>query len=275
MTLWAKEKDIAVRAWHILLLWTLAFVVAAVVAAFWSRGAERLWQSKLLQTYLLALSSGIMVLIALIVPELRRVFGQVFARSKVSLGNGDLLLTWALLFAWSVGLQRLLFYYAANLVAPESLFSIDSLTGLPSQDWTWLLITLVVTVLIAPLGEEFVFRGLLMNLWIRERGVWAGVILSSIAFGLFHFQRAPFATGFGVIMAIVYLKTKSLWPCVLLHAAYNLTAVLVSRSGVLVKTRATVTDIGAWGVEVVLAVLFVPLAYCFWRRFKPLEKRAI
>jgi hypothetical protein len=75
----------------------------------------------------------------------------------------------------------------------------------------------------APFGEELFFRGVLYSM-LRERwGVWIGVLVSSFLFGLIHGNLAVGLTGFllGILTALVFEYSKSLWTAVLVHTLNN------------------------------------------------------
>jgi hypothetical protein len=94
-----------------------------------------------------------------------------------------------------------------------------------------LLAAFVVTVL-APLAEEFLFRGFVFNA-LRGWGVVAAAVVSGVIFGGIHITNyfgEPFAlaaaslvtlSSFGIILALLFWKTGSLLPCIVLHAINN------------------------------------------------------
>jgi membrane protease YdiL (CAAX protease family) len=80
----------------------------------------------------------------------------------------------------------------------------------------------------APIVEELLFRGLLYS-WLRQRcGVILGIIGSSLMFALVHvdFQRFIYYVGLGAVLAIVYERTRSLRVTTMMHALWNLWALL-------------------------------------------------
>lgn len=82
--------------------------------------------------------------------------------------------------------------------------------------------TFLGTVVLAPLGEEFIFRKLLIDR-TRRWGDAVSVLLSGILFGLFHgnlFQLF-YTTMFGFLLAYIYTRTGRLGWCVGLHALTN------------------------------------------------------
>lgn len=88
----------------------------------------------------------------------------------------------------------------------------------------------VAAVVVAPLGEEFFFRGLIYG-WLRGRWRWpAAAGVASVVFALAHGNWGlllPLAlAGFGLCW--LYERSRSLWPPVLAHATLNAVAVLAA-----------------------------------------------
>ena len=93
-----------------------------------------------------------------------------------------------------------------------------------------LLITTVLACLIAPLVEEFIFRGLLLGSLRKRFKVGTAVAVSAALFALFHFipiQLAPLFV-FGVMFGFVRVRYDNVWASVLLHAMVNGIAIWVS-----------------------------------------------
>ncbi len=77
--------------------------------------------------------------------------------------------------------------------------------------------------IIAPFGEELFFRGVLYQ-WLRDRfGMWPGILVSSLIFGLAHGDIAVggAAAVLGIVLAWVFEKSQSIWPSVLIHLINN------------------------------------------------------
>jgi membrane protease YdiL (CAAX protease family) len=79
-----------------------------------------------------------------------------------------------------------------------------------------------VVVVIAPIVEELLFRGLGYALLVRF-GQYAAIILVGLSFALVHGLIAGFAViaVFGVGLAYLRAKTDSIYPGMLLHASFN------------------------------------------------------
>jgi membrane protease YdiL (CAAX protease family) len=88
---------------------------------------------------------------------------------------------------------------------------------------TLAIVTGFFVVAVAPPVEEFFFRGFLYQSLRTRVGVWGGAAVSGLVFGAIHFKPeflVPLAM-LGVILALLFEKTGSLWPCILLHSLYN------------------------------------------------------
>jgi uncharacterized protein len=92
----------------------------------------------------------------------------------------------------------------------------------------------VFVIGIAPLAEEFFFRGFLFQAMRQSWGVWIAAPASGLIFGAIHFEPdklVPLAI-LGTALAFVFHRTRSLWPCVMLHALNNTIAFIVLLSDV-------------------------------------------
>lgn len=91
------------------------------------------------------------------------------------------------------------------------------------------LATLLLTLVAAPAGEEALFRGLIYPLLRKRASILASTVVTAVVFGLLHGNAVQFASPLplAVLLALVYERTRVLWPCVLLHLGFNLAAALV------------------------------------------------
>jgi membrane protease YdiL (CAAX protease family) len=93
--------------------------------------------------------------------------------------------------------------------------------------WLWALgPTLVV---FAPIGEEMFFRGFLYRALRKRFAVAPAVVISAAAFGLAHVYPLIVAVIFvdGVVLALLYERTKSLVACIAAHSVNNLIVFVV------------------------------------------------
>lgn len=89
----------------------------------------------------------------------------------------------------------------------------------------------IAVVVIAPVAEELMFRGL--GFWlVRPFGEWPAIVLVGIAFGVAHGLYAGFLllAPFGAGLAFLRSRTGSVYPGMILHGIFNLVAVVFSVS---------------------------------------------
>lgn len=99
-----------------------------------------------------------------------------------------------------------------------------------STDAVLLILTVVSAVVLAPVVEEFVFRGVLFRtLGEQLESPWSAAVISGAVFGLIHFtvlQSVPPLIVFGVVLAYLYGRTNSLLLPILVHVIFNAKTVL-------------------------------------------------
>ena len=88
------------------------------------------------------------------------------------------------------------------------------------------LLMFIALVIAAPILEELIFRGIMLDGLLRIYSPTKAVIVSSLLFGLVHLNPAQFVGGalVGGFMGWVYVHTRSVMATILIHAAFNLTA---------------------------------------------------
>jgi hypothetical protein len=86
-----------------------------------------------------------------------------------------------------------------------------------------LLASFFTLVIVAPLTEELLFRGLILRGFLSNYSVRKAILTSSLLFGIFHLNPWQFTGAFvlGAIFAWWFVKTDSLLPCLFGHALNN------------------------------------------------------
>ncbi|MEH2183613.1 CPBP family intramembrane glutamic endopeptidase [Nostoc sp.] len=77
-------------------------------------------------------------------------------------------------------------------------------------------------MLLAPIIEELFFWGIILQKWALKWGVRAGILTSSLLFAILHFRFdiiPLFITG--ILLSILYFKTRCLITSMLFHFFYN------------------------------------------------------
>ncbi len=87
-------------------------------------------------------------------------------------------------------------------------------------------LTLVVAVVMAPVIEETIFRGVLFQALRSRIGLWPGALISGLAFAAVHLEVTQLAysaglAALGMFFAWVFHRFGSLLVPILAHAAFN------------------------------------------------------
>ena len=126
-------------------------------------------------------------------------------------------------------------------------------------------------------AEEFLFRGviaetLLEHFGTSRAGVWKACLLSGLYFGAAHLTNltgsAPlgvlmqcvFAASLGTLLAAVYFRTGNIWVTVFIHAAMDITSMLI---GGLYGTQTVADSISTYDITMLtsIAVYLIPTAF--------------
>ena len=86
-----------------------------------------------------------------------------------------------------------------------------------------LVLLALTAVVLAPLFEELVFRGVLLPVLARWLGQGWGVVLSGLVFAVAHLSigELPPLLVLGIGLALLRLSSGRLLPCVVMHACWN------------------------------------------------------
>ena len=85
-------------------------------------------------------------------------------------------------------------------------------------------------VILAPVFEEILCRGLILNTLRDVMPKWYAIVLSSAIFGIIHGNPIQFiyATAIGILLGWLYTKFNSIWIPMLCHLVFNLMSMLNS-----------------------------------------------
>ena len=170
-----------------------------------------------------------------------------------------------------------------------SLFNADLFTALSKQKifftsaetaapFLYNSLQLITIILIAPIAEEVLFRGILFQRLSVKWGVILGTLISSFIFALLHLNFIGLFN-FGLIMALVYLKTRTLLIPILLHILNNLIAIAFELSFSIFGSQATTispeTIQSQWWIGLVYMGLSLPWLIFFYRYNWPVKQQII
>jgi len=110
-------------------------------------------------------------------------------------------------------------------VPEEYIESINELK--PSGAWTFALSFVGLCVMV-PIAEEFVFRGMIQQIFTRNMGPVIGFLLSGLIFGAVHLNAHLLVSisFFGVFLGYVFYATGNLSYSIMAHALFNAVALV-------------------------------------------------
>lgn len=115
----------------------------------------------------------------------------------------------------------------------------------------------VATCVLAPVLEEMLFRGVLLRAFLVQQPRWAAIAYSALFFGVAHFNIYQVALAFwlGLLLGWLFERSRSLIPCIALHAAVNTWVVVYSGLGAEHARGPEHTALATWLFATVAAVV--------------------
>jgi len=143
-------------------------------------------------------------------------------------------------------IAKFLWYLPLLLIVSQN-FWCGAAMNLPALDTVFY----VCNMLCVGFLEEIIFRGFLFKALAKEN-VKMAIIISSITFGLGHLLNLINGSGMdlvanlcqvfgaiaiGFLFVILFHRGKSLLPCIIVHAAINVTSVFANEAGLTASTQ--------------------------------------
>ncbi len=87
----------------------------------------------------------------------------------------------------------------------------------------------VTLIVVAPVFEELLCRGIILESIRAKWGVWAACLLSSVMFAVMHFHPSASINALvvGIILSYIYVRSDSLFAPIILHAFNNALAYML------------------------------------------------
>ncbi len=120
------------------------------------------------------------------------------------------------------------------------------------------ILTVLTTVVAAPLVEELIFRGLIYTRLRRAFPMIPAMLASALLFGLAHGTviHMLYTVPLGVLMCVVYERYRSLWAPILLHFGFNVAGTAMTYY----------TELPYWFIAVCLLLLVFGIVYlCLYK----------
>ncbi|MGB0970396.1 MAG: lysostaphin resistance A-like protein [Mycobacterium sp.] len=127
-------------------------------------------------------------------------------------GAGGLLLTLPAAAVWIV------------IVGEDANSAVGSAFGDVRGTWAWAVIVFMVVVVLAPVCEEIVYRGLLWGVVDRRWGRWPALIVTTVVFAVAHLEwtRAPLLLVVALPIGLARLYGGNLAASIVAHQVTNL-----------------------------------------------------
>lgn len=123
--------------------------------------------------------------------------------------------------------------------------------------------SMLATVILAPIVEEIMFRGITMRIAQKAgAGYIAANLIQAAAFGIYHLNllQGTYAAVLGFVLGYAAYRYGSIYPSILLHLAYNFSATLLNVAGTLLPGT-----VAAWIIIMVVTVVTMLLGMWFFR----------
>lgn len=152
-------------------------------------------------------------------------------------------------FNFLILVPLMFFLWAAQNLIGEVNTLVDKV--LPPPPWFWEMFNkifendygiygaILKVVIMAPVIEELIFRGVIMHGLMRNYSKFTAVFVSALMFALWHLNPWQFPATFilGLVLGILMLRTRNIYLCILGHAINNgLVLVSIQYWGELQKT---------------------------------------
>lgn len=173
---------------------------------------------------------------------------------------------------WIVPLGILFFFFMIGMIMLVLLFMEPYIGKVPHSIYSIHTYTFISSVCVTPLFEEWLFRGIILNSFLKRYSFFRAMCLSVLLFALLHGGLQVLTAAFlGILAGYLYYSTRSIWPGIILHGTNNFCAYLWLYmtdkiqsnipSNVDSSTGETFFIIG--GLWIVVAVVFLLILYHF------------
>nr|WP_320037370.1 CPBP family intramembrane glutamic endopeptidase [uncultured Bacteroides sp.] len=177
------------------------------------------------------------------------------------------------LSTWNQGLQlpESLRSIEDWIINTEKAAEVTTNTLLNTDSWGGFIMNIIIIAIMAGIGEELMFRGVIQKILIGwTKNIHLGILYTAIIFSAIHFQFYGFVPRMilGMVLGYLYIWSKSLWVPVIAHAINNALTVTFTpntfnKGNELVKIVSNNQN----SIGYIIAGIFV-FTFCMWRIWK-------
>ena len=209
--------------------------------------------------------------------DLKSIFGKFFIDYRLLIRLFLLTVVWLL---FSLGVIFVTFALIP-LILPSSMKFLSEYLGstesqavpMPLYSYFWEIFAFVI---IGPVAEEFIFRGVLLHVLAAKHKIGLSVLMSSLVFGLLHIHPV-ITSAKGIFYALLYIKYRSLFVPIFAHAINN--AIVTTIPFFLERVINDATDMptqdeitNLWKIGVPLIAVTAPFIVHFFYKYFPSNK---
>jgi membrane protease YdiL (CAAX protease family) len=146
-------------------------------------------------------------------------------------------LSWLVVYPWVYGVSHLVEFFTWNFYQGPPLEQlavehVRAVMAFPVLFW----LTALCVMIVVPIIEEVLFRGLLQTWLIGRTGMVSGVVLTSLAFSLLHFSSTQGVFNISILASLFVLslflgflrvRQNSLYAPIALHATLNIVSLFI------------------------------------------------
>ncbi len=247
-TLLPLDRAVAALSWIPGRLWWRAAwgSVLGVVVAILAAGAIVVAYFELVGRRDLSILGGALTIIAEALPLLIALhyarpirdavhgWGQSLGWTRPTMGDARSGALWALA---NLGVRTAVVAVTVAIVPAHIRNEANNTTDLHHTSVLALILVAIGGVIVAPIAEETVFRGVVLRAGMRRWSFARSALISSLIFGAFHSYEAASAAGaavlvvnitaFGLVQCLAARRTGHLAPCAISHGLVNGLALLL------------------------------------------------
>lgn len=217
-------------SWSSLVLFLVSWMLGSMILITLISSLTAGWMigMKLFIPYVIQSALGLLFLF-LWSPSLPNKAIRLFQKTSISVSNiKKTFFLFGVTTVWIIFLQGAAQFFLGPQKSQEALRSLIQIAGNKS-----LFIMGFTIVIIAPIFEEFIFRGILFSWFMQRYRLIVSVVLSSFLFGLLHWDpvASPIIMVLGIALAMAYRITGNIWVSIGIHALWNLGAFVIQVSG--------------------------------------------
>lgn len=111
--------------------------------------------------------------------------------------------------------------FIINLVNPASVNQFNELSSVAFSGSA--ILTFLTTVFVAPIGEEVLLRGILLQRIAKNNKLMVAIIAQAVLFGVYHANivQGLYVIPMGIVLGYIAYQYKSVLPCIFVHLVNN------------------------------------------------------